>query len=373
MMNKVLGICNLHDSPSLGKLTKTRPLGALSFLSRFGLMDFTLSNFSNSEIDRVIILTESNASAVTNHTGQGNVWINNTRTGFLKILMNEKLIESPKFNTDIKNIEAHYSVIEDINPEYIVVAPTFFLMSIDFREVIEAHEESGAEATMVYLKTKKEKSGFMNCDSMIIEKNGVVSHVDTVVKEMKGQNISLETFIFTRESFDKTIATAKKVSALYGIRKALNYAINHHRLIVNAYQFDGYVVPIMSSKDFIDRSFDLLAYENRSQLFNDNWPIYTTTHNTPPAFYGNKANVMNSIVGNGAIIKGTVENSIISRDVVVEEGAVVRNCILFTQTYVGKNKTLEYVLTDKNVKVVEVKELKGKKDDVLYVKQGETV
>ena len=190
---------------------------------------------------------------------------------------------------------------------------------------------------------------------------------------MKGQNISLETFVFTRESFDKTIATAKKVSALYGIRKALNYAINHHRLIVNAYQFDGYVVPIMSSKDFIDRSFDLLAYENRAQLFNDNWPIYTTTHNTPPAFYGNKANVMNSIVGNGAIIKGTVENSIISRDVVVEEGAVVRNCILFTQTYVGKNKTLEYVLTDKNVKVVEVKELKGKKDDVLYVKQGETV
>ena len=363
-MNKVLGICNLHDSPSLGKLTKTRPLGALSF---------TLSNFSNSEIDRVIILTESNASAVTNHTGQGNVWINNTRTGFLKILMNEKLIESPKFNTDIKNIEAHYSVIEDINPEYIVVAPTFFLMSIDFREVIEAHEESGAEVTMVYLKTKKEKSGFMNCDSMIIEKNGVVSHVDTVVKEMKGQSISLETFVFTRESFDKTIATAKKVSALYGIRKALNYAINHHRLIVNAYQFDGYVVPIMSSKDFIDRSFDLLAYENRSQLFNDNWPIYTTTHNTPPAFYGNKANVMNSIVGNGAIIKGTVENSIISRDVVVEEGAVIRNCILFTQTYVGKNKTLEYVLTDKNVRVVEVKELKGKKDDVLYVKQGETV
>ena len=83
--------------------------------------------------------------------------------------------------------------------------------------------------------------------------------------------------------------------------------------------------------------------------------------------------VMNSIVGNGAVIKGTVENSIISRDVVVEEGAVVRNCILFTQTYVGKNKTLEYVLTDKNVKVLEVKELKGKKDDVLYVKQGETV
>lgn len=372
-MNKVLGICNLHDSPSLGKLTKTRPLGALTFLSRFGLMDFTLSNFSNSEIDRVIILTESNASAVTNHTVQGNVWINNTRTGFLKILMNEKLIESPKFNTDIKNIEAHYSVIEDIDPEYIVVAPTFFLMSIDFRKVIEAHEESGAEATLVYLKTTKEKSGYMNCDSLTIEKNRVISHVDTVVKETKGQNISLETFVFTRESFGKTIAVASKVSALYGIRKALNYAINHHRLIVNAYRYDGYVVPILSSQDYINRSFDLLAYENRAKLFDENWPIYTTTHNTPPAFYGEKASVMNSIIGNGAIIKGTVENSVISRDVVIEEGAVVRNCILFTQTHVGKDTKLEYVLTDKSVNIKEVKELKGKKDEVLYVKQGENV
>ena len=138
-MNKVLGICNLHDSPSLGKLTKTRPLGALSFLSRYGLMDFTLSNFSNSEIDRVVILTESNASAVSSHTLEGNVWINNTKTGFLRSVMNEKMIDSPKFNTDVLNIEAHYSIIDEVNPEYIVVAPTFFLMSLDFRKVIEAH------------------------------------------------------------------------------------------------------------------------------------------------------------------------------------------------------------------------------------------
>ena len=81
-MNKILGICNLHDSPSLGQLTKTRPLGALSFLSRYGLMDFTLSNFSNSDINRIVILTEFNSTAVHNHTRQGDVWINNTKTRF---------------------------------------------------------------------------------------------------------------------------------------------------------------------------------------------------------------------------------------------------------------------------------------------------
>ena len=372
-MNRVLGICNLHDTPSLGQLTKNRPLGSLTFLSRYGLMDFTLSNFSNSGIDRVIILTESNATAVTNHTLQGNIWINNTRTGFLRVLMNEKMIESPKFNTDIANIETHYSVIEDVHPEYVVVAPTFFLMSLDFRQVIEEHEESGAEATIVYTKTKNAVKEYLNCDALTVEKNKVISRVRTNMGEEKQQNISLETFIFNREAFDKVLAVPRKASALYGLRKALNYLINHHRMVVHAYYYDGYVVPILSSSDYVNKSFELLAYEKRQKLFLPDWPIYTTTHNTPPALYGAKAEVKNSFVANGAIIKGHVENSIISRDVVVEEGAVVKNCILYTQTYIGKNAKLEYVLTDKSVKVVEVKELKGTKEKVLLIKKGEIV
>lgn len=372
-MNKVLGICNLHDSPSLGQLTKNRPIGALSFLSRYALMDFTLSNFSNSEIDRVIILTENNATAVTNHTLQGNVWINNTRTGFLRVLVNEKMIDSPKFNTDVQNLKEHYSIIEDINPEYIVVAPSFFLMSLDFRKVIEDHEESGAEATLVYTKIRNGKTAYLNCDSLAIENNSVISNVKSNVGADEKANISLETYVFNRQTFDKLLNQSGKISAVYGIRKCLNYLINHHRVVVNAYRFDGYVAPILSSNDYIKRSFELLSYETRQKIFLENWPIYTTTHNTPPALYGEKANVKNSFVANGAMIRGTVINSIISRDVLIEEGAVVKNCILFTQTHVGKGAELEYVLADKNAKIVEVKNLKGKKDQVLFIKQGETI
>lgn len=372
-MNKVLGICNLHDTPSLGQLTKTRPLGALSFLSRYGLMDFTLSNFSNSEIDKILILTESNSSAVLNHTQQGNVWINNTKTGFLRIVVNEKMIESPKFNTDVANIETHYSIIEDANPDYIIVAPTFFLMSFDFRKMMEFHEETGAEISCLYIKTSKGKKEYLNCDSLEIENNHVISHSRANVGDENKQNISLETFIFNRDTFEKIVAMTKKVSSMYGLRKMVNYVINHHRIPVYAYEYDGYVVPILSSQDYMDASFKLLSYNERQKLFSDDWPIYTTTHNTPPALYGKNASVMNSFVANGAIIKGTVENSIISRDVVIEEGAIVRNCIIFTQSYIGENAKLEYVLTDKNVRVKEVKKLAGTKDKVLVIKQGESI
>ena len=372
-MAKILGICNLHDTPSLGQLTKNRPLGALSFLSRFGLMDFTLSNFSNSGIDRIVILTESNTSAVLSHTQQGNIWINNTRTGFIRVCVNEKMIESPKFNTDIANMESHYSIIEDENPDYVIVAPTFFLMSFDFREMIEFHEEHGAEVTMLYTKIRNGKKQYLNCDTLEIAKNNVVTHTRANVGEDDKQNISLETYIFNRDAFDKILAMSHKVSSLYGFRRTLGYAINHHRMVVYAYEYKGYVVPILSSADYVNKSFELLAYENRQKLFLENWPIYTTTHNTPPALYGEHAKVKNSFVANGAIIKGEVENSIISRDVIVEEGAVVKNCILFTQSHIGKDAHLEYVLTDKNVKVLEVKKLSGNKDKVLVIKQGEII
>lgn len=372
-MNRVLGFCNLHDTPNLGQLTKNRPLGALSFLSRYGLMDFTLSNFSNSGIDKVVILAENNATSILSHIQQGNVWINNTKTGYLRLAINEKMIESPKFNTDIANMEKHYSIINDAHPEYIIIAPSFFLMSLDFRQVIEAHEESGAEATIVYTKCSRANKEYLNCDALEVEKNDVINHVKVNVGADKKANISLETFVFNREAFDKLLETSHKVSALYGIRKMLSYMINRHRLVVNAYEFKGFVAPILNADDYVNKSFELLSYEVRQKLFHDDWPIYTTTHNTPPALYGANAQVKNSFVANGSIIKGKVENSIISRDVIVEEGAEVKNCIIFTRSYIGKDAHLEYVLADKNVRVEEVKKLQGEKNKVLVIKQGEII
>ena len=372
-MNKILGICNLHDSPSLGQLTKHRPLGALSFLSRYGLMDFTLSNFSNSGINKILILTESNSTAVHNHTRLGDVWINNTKTGFLRIVVNEKMIDTPKFNTDIANMETNYTVIQETNPNYIIIAPTFFLMSFDFRKMIEYHKQTGADITTLYTKITNGKTNYINCDSYEIEKDGEVNHSSINLGEENKLNISLETFIFTREAFDKIMELSHKVSALYGFRRMVDYVINHHRTNVRGYYFDGFVVPILSAEDYVNKSFELLSYENRQKLFSDDWPIYTTTHNTPPSLYSKDAKVKNSFIANGSIIKGEVENCIIFRDVIIEKGAVVKNCILFTKTHVGKDIQMSYVVTDKNVDISEEKVLRGTKEKALFIKAGEKI
>lgn len=369
-MNRVLGICNLHDGPHLGKLTANRPLGTVTVLGRYGIMDFALSNFSNSEIDKVCILVDEHIEAVRDHTGNGQVWVTNTKTGFQKIIFNEKAVSQPKFNTDIMNVLENYDVMKDISVDYIVVAPPFFLMNVDFREMVQKHIESGKEISILYKKVAgDEVKEFTNCDTINV-KNGLAEKFGMNNGEGKKENISLETFIFNKEKFFEIVAMTKSVSAIYSLRKMVAYLASNSLVEVNAIEFKDYVVPFLSFDGFVKNSMKLLNQEECAKLLKKDWQVYTTVHSTPPVLYGPNAEVKNSYISNGSIIDGVVENSILSRDVTVKKGAVVKNCILFTRTVIGEGNVVENIVSDKRAKIVQEKEVKGTKDSYLYINYG---
>ena len=150
----------------------------------------------------------------------------------------------------------------------------------------------------------------------------------------------------------------------------VNHVIHRQTYDIRGYRFDGYIVPILTIQGYVDNSFALLNYENRQQLFFPEWPIYTTSHNTPPALYKENAVVKNSFVANGSVIDGKVENSILSRDVVIEKGAEVKNCIIFTHSQVGSGVKMRYVIADKNSSSRKYKNLKGTKDEIIIIPEG---
>ncbi len=373
-MRNVIGICNLHDGPHLGKLTENRPLGVTSFLGRYALIDFTLSNFSNSGIDRVYILVENYIYGVRSHIQDGTVWVSNTKTGFLRLAFNEKALANPKFNTDISNILCSLSPLDKtFDADYIIISHPFFLYSYDFKIALNKHIESKAEMSLLYSYRNDLDLEFINCDLLDLGKDNLINKVKINTGAKKDGNISLETYIINKNTFIKMIEDAKNTSSLFTIRRIVTQYINNHTIDVKGILFDGCVIPILSFNDYVSHSFDLLNYHNRSKLFLPDWPIYTTTHNTPPALYGENANVRNSFIANGCIIKGKVENSIISRDVIIEKGAIVKNSIIFTNTIICEDARVNYVLSDKNVHLKEVKKLEGDEDDVLYIEQGAIV
>lgn len=370
-MSKVFGICNLHDSPHLAKLTEKRTIGTVSFLGRYGLMDFPLSNFSNSGIDRVGILVESSLHSVISHVKDGSIWINNTKTGIQRIFYNEN-VPSPKFNTDINNLLANFSNFQKEAADYVIVAPSFFLMSIDFREYLDKHIASGNQISLIYKKIDNADQEFLNCDVIEIKK-GLVNKFSINRGGNKEADISLEIFIFNFQTFVNLVNKSRDISTMFNIRDLVNYCVRYKLHDLNAFPFDGYVAPILTFNDFVKYSMNLLSYECRKQLFKEDWPIYTTTHNTPPAKYGTKAKVNNSFVANGSIVKGTVLNSVISRDVIIGEGAVVEDCILYSGTKVGKNTHLQYVVSDKDVNFSEIKDVSGEKDQFIYISRGANI
>lgn len=372
-MRNVLGVVNLHDCPHLGPLTMKRPTGATTFLGRYGLMDFTLSNFSNSGIDKVVVLAESNYRSVRNHLRDGQIWVNNTKLGFQRILTNEGLLSVSKFNTDIANLMANKNVFYENEPKYVVVAPVFLLMSYDYNKLVDRHIESGADVTVLYTHIDNTDKDFVNCDSISFDADGFVKEFSTNTGRKKEVDISLESFVISTDVLMDICAKQKDVSLLYSLRQMISHLTNHGELKVVGEKFDGYVVPILSYEHYVRHSFELLDYKKRQKLFVEGWPVYTTTHNTPPALYGDRAVVSNSFIANGCVIKGKVKNSILSRDVVVEEGAVVENCIIFTHTEIGANVKLKYVVTDKYSEIQEVKKINGEKEEAIYIGKGERV
>ncbi len=367
-MRRVIGICNLHNEPSLGGLTEKRPLGAVTFLGRYGLIDFTLSNFSNSHIDRVYVLIRNGMVALRRHIGSGSIWTNNTKLGFIELLLNEKGVSNQVFNTDINNIKANIP-LDEIDFEYAVFAPSYMLASMDFRPIVEAHEKSGADITCVYKHIDNADREFIRMDKYKFEGKRIVKSTPNMGRGAEA-DISLRTYVVSKKALKQMLKDSAKISELFSLKDLINLYIDDQSHLICGYEFTGYVVPILNLQNYVAHSLDLLNYHIRSQLFLENWPIYTTTHNTPPALYGKDADVQNSFIANGAIIKGKVQNCIISRDVVVEKGAELRNCIIFTKTEISKDTKLEYVLSDKNVRIKEIKKITGDENNLVYIAQG---
>lgn len=368
MTKTVIGLCNLHNSPELGYLTSNRTLGSLSFLGRYALMDFALSNFCNSGIDIVGIMVRDYPRSVLGHLGSMTAFIENTKIGKESIMYNERGILNPPYNHDINNLRSNPWIFH-INAEYVVIQPAHIITNIDFRPIIEEHIERNEKITIVYSHINNADKTFSNENKLMINKDGYLQKVIKNDSKDKEANVSLETYIINRSVLAEIIDMQEKTNALYGLKEMLS-SMAGKEIPIHTYEYKGYVRCFDSIEHYMEYTLEILDYENATTLFKDDWPIYTLTHDTPPAKYGVDSMIKNSYVANGAIINGKVEGSIIARNVIIEKGAEVKNSILLARTYIGSGVKIDGAIIDKNSRVINTKVIKGDTDKPFYVPQG---
>ena len=197
---KVLAYLNLHHSPGLGPLTRGRSSAVVSFLGRYAFMDFMLSNFSNSGIDRVATLVDAHPHSVLKHLGSRNTFNINTKIGLEIVAYNEAGSKAgPRYNTDIANILFNDWILDQTDPDYIVVAPSYFILPLDFRPIIKQHIANKAQVTAVYQHVENAKTEFIGRGVFDLNSEGHVSHFSRNKGEKNERDISLEIFIFSKD------------------------------------------------------------------------------------------------------------------------------------------------------------------------------
>lgn len=354
---------NIHDG-CIPEMTRVRTMASVPFGCRYRLIDFALSNMVNSDITKVGVITHYNYQSLLDHIGNGKDWDLARRSGGIKILppyitAYENAAAGRVYNTRLEAILNASNFISRCTEDYIVLSDCDVICNIDLSDVIRQHQETEAEITIVTKRLDLSKTP-VHHDIPVVTANedGVITDYAEETLLSGEVDVSVNIMVMSRTYLSAIIAE----SVAHGYTGFHRDIIRRYMYkgTFRVYRYDGLYASISSLDAYYSASMMMLDPEKRKALFNvRNRPIYTKVRNSAPTKYADHANVKNSLVADGCVIEGTVENSILFRGVKVGRGSVVRNSILLQDTYIGSDVSLNCVISDKNVIVKDGRHLSG--------------
>jgi len=371
MKNKMMGIIFASGSEDhLNQLTIHRTTASLPFAGRYRIIDFPLSNFVSANITTVGIVTKSNYNSLMDHIRMGRDWDLNRKNSGITVF--PPMVFDSAHNVYKGKIEALYMLrgyMLESNEEYVVVTNSNSAFNIDFNEVFKYHIDKGADITALTYRTSN-----INNQKMVIktDKNNRIVDMRHTTADDKGEfTCYLNVFLVKK---DLLIALVDEAYAhgLYNFKENILQAKVNDLYIMN-YEVKSYVGVMDRIQSYYDCSMELLKPEVRQDLFYAHSTILTKIKDSVPTKYLDGANVKNSIIADGCVIDGTVENSILFRSVHVGKGAVIKNSIIMEDGIIMENSSLNCVVADKDVIIKSGRTLSGEKDYPLIVVKGKVI
>lgn len=371
-MCNAFGIVNYEGTNVYVKgMQDYRPVSAFSFLGRYRLVDFPISNLSNSGVNHIKVFVKTNPRSLLEHLGTGRHYNINSKRGKLHILPAKNMDENDFYSNDINSYMYNMQAVEEANAPYVILTPSHMVFRQDFSDLLDAHVESGADITMLYQNVDNAKESFIDCDTLELNKQKGVLAIGKNRGNAKSRAISLETYIMSKELFMELVCKAANISSLYWFRDIVNDQCAE--LDIRGVAHRGFVACINDFKSYFQANIDLLDYDRAMDLFTDEWPIYTRTNDSCPTRYDADVEVSCSMVSNGCLVEGDIINSVIGRGAIIKKGAVIKNSVILPGAYVGEDVHIENVVVDKKARIVRKKELLGLPDHPLYVKRNDKI
>ena len=371
-MNNVLGIIfsNMHEQ-SVSELTVNRCMGSIPMGGRYRLIDFPLSNLANSGVEQVGVVTKSNYQSLMDHLGSGRPWDLSRKNRGLSILPPFGNAAAGMYRGRVEALAGIMGYIQHSGATEVLAADCDVMANMDYTGFLRAHRESGAEITVMYKKVDMPEGGARECSVFRLGDDGSVQDM-LINPQLPGrQNVYLNIFIANREFLERTVAECHSRGKTSFDKDVLQAGIGRHKIY--SYEFDGYISRFNSMHSYYQANMALLDTGVRAALFPRQRPVYTKIRDEAPVRYGLESTVTNSLLADGCVIEGEVENSVLFRGVRVGKDAKVKNCILMQSTQVGARSSLECVISDKDVIIRDERVIVGFNTYPVYIAKGSSV
>ena len=359
---------NIHDE-NVPELSRQRTMGSIPFGGRYRLIDFALSNFVNSGITTVGVITKNNYQSLMDHLGSGKDWDLARKTGGLILLPPFGATNSEGlYRNRLEALKNITGFLNRRNEDYVVLSDCDGVFRMDFSDVIDYHEEKGADITLVCHDEELETaSGYT---AVKADDGGRVTDI-RINSMLRGKNKFYINVMVLGRSFLIDLINDAVAHGYKSFREDIILK-NTKSLKIYAYDFNGYHASIDSLGTYFKHNMALLKKSVRDELFGAR-DIYTKVRDSAPSKYGENSSVRNSLISDGCVVEGTVENSILFRGVKIGKGAVVKNSIIMQDSVIGQNCRLNYVVVDKDVEIKEERSLMGFQSYPVYISKGAIV
>ena len=367
----VMGIIFANED-SIGTLTDKRTMASLPFGARYRQVDFALSNLTCAGVRHIGIISRHSYQSLMHHIGSGEEWGLELGEGGLEFLTPFAQSTQDVYRGKLDSLNTAMDFLTFGDDEYAVLIDSAIVSNFDLNAVIAAHVASGKDVTVVT------KTGICNGEKDIdlalkLGENGEIVDIVCNSKASADYLASMDVFVASKpwliNMVEQTVAHGKS----HLDRDLIMGGWQDGTVSVNTYAFEGIALYNESQEEYYANTLSLLDKDVRADIFGGAHPVWTKVRDRVPCYYGEDVEMENVLIADGCVIEGEVEDSVLFRQVTVEEDAEVENCIIFNDCVIGKGAVVMYAILDKDVVVTAGAKLCGTKNNPIIVKKGQIV
>ncbi|MDR0518552.1 MAG: glucose-1-phosphate adenylyltransferase subunit GlgD [Clostridiales Family XIII bacterium] len=358
----------------LRELVDVRSVGALPVGGRYRVIDFPLSNMVNSGIRNVAVIASRNYNSLVDHLGSGKAWDLSRKSDGLFFLTPFANRDNPGvYRGAVEALKSSMDYLKRAKQPYCIISDCRTIYNTTYDEIMDFHISSDADVTILYNRLSNEKwRGKRYEDTRIgVKKGGEVNRMEMDMPETSLDGLTMGAYIIRRDLLVHLVDESYAQGGYHFFDDMLRNGLG--RIKIMGFEYKGYVSRLHNVASYYQTNMDFLDADIQKKLFQGANRIYTKVKDEVPARYLSTASVKNSIVANGCIIEGEVENCVLFRGVYIGKGTTVKSSIILPGAEVNDDAELENVVIDKNVVVRNRTRLIGSAEYPMIIQKGAVV